>query len=121
LNFASRFAPFAVIGLPPAPILDYSVELFCEVYVNLSEVARVRADSGIAAANHRPASATELGISAVSGLQPPLIRISNRNSPELEFALSHLKLITSKFLIATTTSVWCYGRFKIQISNLQST
>ena len=141
MNFASHFAPFDVIRLPPAPNLDYSVELFCEAYVNLREVARARANWVIAAAKHRQASATELGISSSSGQHPPPIRISNRNSPGLEFALNHLKQRTSESLFATKTRVWdsehyqglatrnpdhlrsggsLISNFRFQISHLQS-
>ena len=104
-----QFAPFDVIRLPPAPNLDYSVELFCEAYVNLREVTRARADWGIAAAKHRQASATQLGIRSITGQRPLPIRISNRNSSGLEFSLNHSKQRTSKFLIATKTRVWNSG------------
>jgi hypothetical protein len=109
LNPTCQFAPFDVIRLPPAPILDYSVELFCEAYVFLREATRVRANRGIAATKRRRMSATQLGIVSIIGYQPPLIRISNRNSSGLEFAVSHSKQRASYFLIATKTRVWNSG------------
>jgi hypothetical protein len=111
LIFTCQFAPFDVIRLPPAPILDYSVELFCEVYVNLREAIRGMAIWDLAAPKCRHKWA----------VQPPILQISNRNSPELEFALNHSKQGTSEFPIATKTRVQDYGHFKSQISHLHST
>jgi len=142
LIFACHFAPFDVIRLPPALNLDYSVELFCEAYVNSREVTIVRANCGIAAAKLRQSSATLQESGPINGCQLPLTRISNRNSSGLEFTVSNSKQRASRFLIATKMRVWgsehyqgfatrnrdhlrsgssLVSNFRFQISNLQST
>jgi len=109
LNLTCQFAPFDVIRLPPALNLHYSVELFCEAYVHLREANRDRPDWGSAAAKRRRTAVAQLGSGSTTGQNPPLIRISNRNSPGLEFSLNHSKQRTSYFLIATKTRIWNSG------------
>lgn len=75
LRLNRHFAQFDVILLPLASVLDYCVGLFCEFYVNLMDLIRERLTS-------------EGGAIRCGKLTPPT-RISNRNSPGLEFFVSY--------------------------------